>query len=83
LIFKCNYCNAKPFPHFKALVDHYLEYHSDMVERYSIKRTDRKASALIYATAEKEAIDATGWKEKDCKIEIFKQDEIEFGEANK
>lgn len=74
LRFKCNYCDAEPFPHFKALVDHYQECHAGLVKRYDIKRINKKATALIYATTEDEAAYGAGWDKKDCKIKEFKDE---------
>jgi len=69
LTFHCPYCNTGAFPHFKALLEHYWEFHAERKRQYNVQRKDRKAIALVYATTPKEAFYATGWNEEDCNIE--------------
>lgn len=72
LKFHCNYCATSPFPHFKALLQHYWEAHAELSRRYEVRRKDRTARALVYATTEDEAAYAVGWDKVDCIISEVK-----------
>jgi len=67
--FVCNYCKPlQTFPHFRALLEHYWEFHAEFRKRYEVKLKNGKSVALVYATTEDEAIYASGWNKNDCTI---------------
>lgn len=67
LKFVCRYCDSPPFPHFKALLDHYRKHHSYLMKRYEIKNKG-VGKALVYAPTEDEAAYASGWPKFKCTI---------------
>jgi len=65
LKFICAICKEE-MPHFKGLLDHYLEKHPELLHRYEIKHTPSRVTLLAYSPDAKTAINAQGWNRKDC-----------------
>jgi len=69
--FICSVCKQET-PHFKGLLDHYKDKHTNLLKRYQIRHIPSMVTLLAYSPDAKTAIKAQNWNKKDCKIKEVK-----------
>lgn len=56
------------FDTFGELMEHYQEYHFELVKRWEVQHKDMRNSRIVYATGPLVACKVLGWNIKDCTV---------------